>query len=115
MSPKSRINVASERRARASAFAALGDETRLALVTRLAGSRPASISQLTQGSGLTRQAIRKHLRVLETAGMVRCVRHGREHRFEFRSQPIDGIRQYLDFVSSQWDEALGRLKLLVES
>ena len=115
MSRKTRNNVASQRRAHASAFAALGDETRLALVARLAAGPPCSISQLTRGSRLTRQAIRKHLCVLETAGMVRSMRHGREHRFEFRSQPVDGIRQYLDFVSSQWDDALDRLKSFVES
>ena len=102
-------------RARAPLFAALGDETRLALVWKLADGRPHSISQLTQGSKLTRQAITKHLRVLQRAGMVRCDRHGRESRFEFDAQPIEDIRQYLDLVSQQWDRALSRLKAFVES
>ena len=101
-------------RLRASVFAALGDETRLALVASLARGHPYSISQLTVGSRLTRQAIRKHLHVLETAGMVRSVMHGRENRFELRPQQIKEVRQYLEFVSKQWDEALGRLKMLVE-
>jgi DNA-binding transcriptional ArsR family regulator len=100
--------------AQAEVFAALGDETRLALVAQLARGQPRSIAELTRGSRLTRQAIRKHLRVLETAGMVRGMRLGREHRFAFTPQPIVGIREYLDFVSEQWDQALGRLKSFVE-
>src|SRR5690242_18509442 len=107
MSRKSRNSFLSQRRAHASVFFALGDETRLALIARLAAGRPCSISELTQGSRVTRQAISKHLRVLETAGMVRSVRHGREHRFEFDARAIDQAKQYLDFVSAQWDEALG--------
>jgi DNA-binding transcriptional ArsR family regulator len=101
-------------RANASLFAALGDQTRLALVAQLAGGQPRSIAELTRGSRLTRQAIRKHLRVLETAGVVRGVRLGREHRFAFSPQPIVGIREYLDFVSQQWEQALARLKSFVD-
>jgi DNA-binding transcriptional ArsR family regulator len=103
-----------KRRARAPVFAALGDETRLSLVTKLCGRRPYSISQLTQGSKLTRQAITKHLRVLESVGIVHSVRTGRESLFEFNPRPIEGIKQYLDFVSEQWDQALSRLKSFVE-
>lgn len=95
-------------------FAALGDESRLALVTRLAAGGPYSISQLTGGLRVTRQAVRKHLRVLERAGIVQGIKLGRENRFEFRSEPIAEMRQYLDFVSEQWDQALGRLKAFVE-
>jgi DNA-binding transcriptional ArsR family regulator len=95
-------------------FAALGDKTRLALVARLAAGEPCSISQLTQGSRLTRQAITKHLRVLKTAGMVVNVRRGRENLFAFRPQPIRSIQEYLSFVSEQWDQALSRLKSFVE-
>jgi len=98
----------------ATIFAALGDGTRLALVTKLAGGEPRSISQLTQGSRLTRQAITKHLRVLHSAGVVRSVRQGRENRFELDPRPIVGAKRYLEFVSEQWDEALGRLKGFVE-
>jgi DNA-binding transcriptional ArsR family regulator len=96
-------------------FAALGDDTRLALVAKLCGRRPYSISQLTRGSKLTRQAITKHLRVLESAGIVHSARAGRESRFEFDPQPIAGIKEYLDFVSEQWDQALSRLKSFVEN
>lgn len=113
--PKRHRNITGSRRAYAPVFAALGDETRLALVAKLAGGQPCSISQLTHGSSLTRQAITKHLRVLENAGMVRSVRRGRENRFAFNPQPIIGAREYLDFVSGQWDEALARLKSFVEA
>src|SRR5271169_5546406 len=88
MLQKSRKRMAAKRQTRAPVFAALGDETRLALVAKLCGGRPYSISELTRGSKLTRQAITKHLRVLETVGIVRSVRTGRESRFEFNPQPI---------------------------
>ena len=114
MSQKRRNSIASKRPNHAAVFAALGDETRLALVSKLAAGRPFSISQLTQGSRLTRQAISKHLRVLQNAGMVQSARSGRENRFEFNPRPMEGIKEYLDFVSEQWDEALSRLKSFVE-
>ena len=100
--------------ANAPAFAALGDQTRLALVAKLCGGQSRSISQLATGSELTRQAITKHLRVLENAGIVRRKRAGRESLFELDPAPIDELRKYLDQVSEQWDEALNRLKLFVE-
>jgi DNA-binding transcriptional ArsR family regulator len=115
MSPKRRSAIAPKWRSHASVFAALGDETRLALVAKLAAGRPYSISQLTRGSRLTRQAIRKHLRVLETVGMVQSGRAGRENMFRFSARPMEGIKEYLGFVSEQWDQALSRLKSFVES
>ncbi len=63
---------------------------------------------------MTRQAVTKHLHALESVGIVRGVRTGRESLFEFDPQPIDELRKYLDLVSEQWDEALGRLKAFVE-
>src|ERR1700674_3351357 len=95
-------------------FAALGDEMRLALVAKLCEGQPRSISQLTEGSRLTRQAITKHLRVLENVEIVRSVRSGRESLFQFAPEPIDELRKYLDVVSQQWDQALSRLKSFVE-
>jgi DNA-binding transcriptional ArsR family regulator len=95
-------------------FAALGDETRLSLVAKLSRGQPHSISQLTEGSRLTRQAITKHLRVLERAGIVHSIRTGRESLFKFDPEPIHEINEFLSRVSEQWDEALGRLKAFVE-
>jgi DNA-binding transcriptional ArsR family regulator len=113
MSRKRRSSLA-ERRAHAPVFAALGDATRLWLVTKLCGGQRQSISQLAKGSNLTRQAITKHLRVLEGAGLVRGVRSGRESLFAFEVEPIEQIKTYLDLVSEQWDQAFARLKLYVE-
>jgi DNA-binding transcriptional ArsR family regulator len=95
-------------------FAALGDETRLLLVAKLCNGQPQSISELTEGSKLTRQAITKHLRVLQRAGIVHGVRAGRERRFEFQPKPMQEMKQYLDTISQQWDQALARLKAFVE-
>ncbi len=100
---------------RAALFAALGAETRLALVGKLAKGSPQSISRLAQGSTLTRQAITKHLRVLEGAGVVQSVRAGRESLFEFRPEPLIEAKSYLERVSDQWDQALARLKSFIET
>jgi DNA-binding transcriptional ArsR family regulator len=111
MRPRSRA----ELNERASVFAALGDPTRLSLVAKLSKGPPQSISELARGSSLTRQAITKHLRVLEGAGVTRSVRSGRENLFEFRPEPLNELKSYLDRVSDQWDQALARLKSFVES
>jgi DNA-binding transcriptional ArsR family regulator len=100
--------------ARALIFAALGDETRLLVLTRLIDGRPQSIARLTAGTSLTRQAVTKHLHVLENAGVVKSVRSGRESLFALEPQPIAEARNYLDHVSRQWDDALARLKAHVE-
>ena len=99
---------------RASVFAALGDATRLALVGTLVGGLPRSIAQLAQGSRLSRQAISKHLRVLEQAGIVAARRVGRESRFQLRPEPLAEAQAYLTRVSEQWGEALERLRSFVE-
>ncbi len=114
MSSRSPKRTARPRPSHAPVFAALGDDTRLALVTRLSSGERHSIAQLTKGSKLTRQAITKHLRVLEGAGIVHCVRTGRESLFEFNPKPLQEVRQYLDLVSEQWDQSLDRLKSFVE-
>jgi DNA-binding transcriptional ArsR family regulator len=113
MSARSR-NTAAKREAYAPVFAALGDETRLALIATLSAGQPRSIAQLTEGTDLTRQAVTKHLRVLENASLVRSVKTGRESLFEFDPAPLRSVRDYADMVSQQWDDALGRLKAFVE-
>ena len=95
-------------------FAALGDPTRLGLVSRLTDGRPRSISALSEGFDLTRQGVSKHLKVLEEAGVVRRQRVGRESRYVIDLAPIREARAYLTRVSQQWDDALGRLKSFVE-
>jgi len=100
---------------RATVFAALGDETRLAVLGKLLSGEPQSIGRLTEGTHLTRQAVTKHLRVLEDAGVVRSRRVGRQALFELQPRPIDDARAYLDRIAQQWDDALNRLKSFVES
>jgi DNA-binding transcriptional ArsR family regulator len=95
-------------------FAALGDETRLALVEKLKHGGARSISQLTEGTDLTRQAVTKHLRVLEGAQIVRNVRSGRESRFELNPVVLREVRSYAEVVSAQWVDALTRLKTHAE-
>jgi DNA-binding transcriptional ArsR family regulator len=89
----------------ASLFAALGDATRLAIVARLAKGAAQSITQLTAGAGVTRQAITKHLRVLEAAGIVRREPIGREMVFLLEPEPLATLQAYLERVSRQWLEA----------
>jgi DNA-binding transcriptional ArsR family regulator len=96
-------------------FAALGDPTRLALVARLCDGSRRSIAQLSEGHPLSRQAISKHLRVLENARVVHSERAGRESLFALNPKPIDDIRAYIALVSGHWDAALSRLKAFVES
>jgi DNA-binding transcriptional ArsR family regulator len=95
-------------------FAALGDRTRLSLLSKLSDGQSRSIARLSADTRLTRQAITKHLRVLETAGLVSSTRVGRESQFAFRPEPIVEVRAYLDQVSQQWDDALSRLRSFVE-
>ena len=110
----STLDAAPQLRRHAPVFAALGDETRLTLLARLCERAPCSISQLAAGSPVTRQAITKHLRVLEGVGLVRAEAIGRECVFELDSGPLEQARDYLALVSQQWDEALVRLKAFVE-
>jgi DNA-binding transcriptional ArsR family regulator len=95
-------------------FAALGDETRLRLAARLCADGPLSIARLTEGFDVTRQAITKHLRVLENAGLVRSTQQGRESVWELERKRLAQARRHLELISAQWDEALGRLKRFVE-
>ena len=94
--------------------AALGDKTRLQLVSRLCSSGPLSITRLSVGSVITRQAITKHLRIMEAAGLVRSERNGRESVWQMDEQGLQEARRYLNLISKQWDNALDRLRDLVE-
>jgi len=95
-------------------FAALGDATRLRLVSRLCRDGPLSITKLTASSDVTRQAISKHLRVMAEAGLVRGARHGRESVWQLEPRRLDEARRYLELISEGWDAALGRLRKFVE-
>lgn len=98
----------------ASVFAALGDATRWNLVSRLSGSGPLPIARLAAGSGMTRQAITKHLHVLEAAGLARARRRGREQLWELTPEQIRNMQWNLDRIARSWDDAMTRLAAMVE-
>jgi DNA-binding transcriptional ArsR family regulator len=98
----------------ASVFAALGDETRLRLVSRLSNDGPLSITQLTADFDISRQAITKHLQVMESAGLVRSMQQGRESLWQLEQKRLAAARRQLQTISAQWDQTLGRLKRFVE-
>jgi DNA-binding transcriptional ArsR family regulator len=96
-------------------FAALGDETRLALVNRLSTSGPGSISVLSESCGdMSRQAVTKHLQVLAAAGLVDSRREGREHVWALNPARLEEARRSLAAIAGQWDDAFARLKAHIE-
>jgi DNA-binding transcriptional ArsR family regulator len=115
MSPGRSATAAARLTEAAPVFAALGDTTRLAVVARLCTEGPLSIVRLSDESGVTRQAITKHLHVLADAGLVRYRRSGRERIWELEPKRLEKARRCLDQISDQWDVAVGRLKAFVEA
>ena len=97
-------------RSSAPLFAALGDATRLRIVARLCSGGPQSITRLTEGSDVSRQAVTKHLRVLEGAGVVRGVRHGRESRWALAPEKLEAAQRYLERISHEWNTRLDSLE-----
>jgi DNA-binding transcriptional ArsR family regulator len=95
-------------------FSALGDETRLQLVSRLCREGPLSITRLSEGTTVTRQAVTKHLHALQDAGLAHGARQGREQVWSLETKRLEFARRYLDDVSAQWDVVIGRLKDFVE-
>jgi DNA-binding transcriptional ArsR family regulator len=106
--------VATRLTASAPVFAALGDPQRILLVSRLCQNGPMSVARLTEGTGITRQAVTKHLRVLEGAGLARSEKSGRETIWALDQRPLDKAREHLDSISRQWDAAIERLRAFVE-
>jgi len=94
-------------------FAALGDRTRLRLVERLGAEGPLSTVTLGSGTGITRQALTKHLEALADAGLVEGTR-GRPRVWRLKPRRLDEARKSLDRISQQWDDALERLRAFVE-
>ena len=112
MSPRQRELTAADAKA---VFAALGDAVRLSILSRLCDGQPQSIAQLTRGTSLSRQGVSKHLAVLERARVISSKRNGRESLYVLRPKTLVQARTYLDRASAQWDDALARLKSLVEN
>lgn len=111
---RSRASAAPKLTQAAPVFAALGDGTRLKIITRLCTSGPQSIVRLTEGANVSRQAITKHLHALADAGLVRSTREGRAQIWELEPRRLAKARRYLDQISDQWDAAIARLRTLVE-
>lgn len=84
------------------------------VVSRLCAGRPLSIKELTEGTDVTRQAVTKHLEVLASAGLVHDIWQGRERVWELRARELEQARRVLDQISTQWDQALDRLKSMLE-
>lgn len=101
-------------RAVASVFFALGDDTRLSVVRKLSAEGELSATALSDGAKVTRQAIVKHLQVLEGAGLVTREKRGREVLYLVEGGAFLDARTFLDGISAGWDRAIDRLRLLVE-
>lgn len=95
-------------------FAALGDETRLRILDRLSQRGPMPIVELTEGTGMTRQAVTKHLTALRSVGLLRSTRVGRQRIWELEPEGLDGVQTHLETISRQWDAAIDRLRVFVE-
>lgn len=95
-------------------FAALGDDTRLKLVLRLSTRGPQSITHLSEGADVSRQAITKHLHLLAEAGLVHGKREGREQIWEIQPKRLSDAQRYLELISNRWDDAIERLRVMVE-
>jgi DNA-binding transcriptional ArsR family regulator len=98
----------------ATIFAALGDATRLSLVAKLIDGKPHSISTLASDTHITRQAITKHLRVLENVGIVTNLKSGRESLYELDPKPLESLQEYLTIIAAEWDRSLNSLKDFLE-
>jgi DNA-binding transcriptional ArsR family regulator len=96
-------------------FAALGDPVRLAFVIRLGRDGPLPTLALQHSTRLTRQAVTKHLHLLERAGLVHSERAGRERIWQLQQQRLAEVRQHLAEISAQWDATLLRLQAFVET
>src|SRR5262245_57355970 len=114
-SPSGRGGTAPKERDAVPVFVALGDATRLRLLRRLSTEGPLSIRRLSNGTGVTRQAIRRQLYALGSAGLLRHRKQGREQIWDLEAKRLEIARRYLDHVAAQWDAAAERLKAFVET
>jgi len=94
-------------------FSALADETRWSILTAL-GEGDASASALAGRLPVTRQAIAKHLAVLEEVGLVEPVRVGRELRFRVVGAELAATAKKLDAIGRAWDRRLAAIKEIAE-
>lgn len=91
-------------------LAALADPTRRAVFERLNSRGPASASQLASELPVSRQAIAKHLSLLDSVGLVDRSDQGREVMYTARVAPLGEVASWLETVGSDWDTRLEKLK-----
>lgn len=96
-------------------FTAVGDPTRRALLGRLRAGGAQSLSELADGFPMSRQAVTKHLDLLERAGLVERHVRGRERVHVLRGEALREVRDWLAPYEAEWDERLERLRRHVES
>ncbi len=95
-------------------FHALADPTRREILERLRKSGPLSVSDVTEGLPMTRQAVTKHLNALAAAGLIRVHRVGRERLHELDAEPLRELHDWLAPYEAEWDRRLERLKKHLE-
>jgi DNA-binding transcriptional ArsR family regulator len=95
-------------------FAALADPTRMELFERLAAVGPATATELARDLPVSRQAVAKHLGVLDEAGLVERSAHGREVRFVVTPGHLDEVVAWVTGVGSEWDQRLDRLRRAID-
>jgi DNA-binding transcriptional ArsR family regulator len=96
-------------------WAAVADPTRRRVLDALLEHGEASTTRLADGLPVTRQAVAKHLAVLNRVGLVAGRQRGREVRYAVRAERLDDAAEAMARVAAQWDRRLARIKRLAES
>ncbi len=94
-------------------FSALGDETRWSILQAL-GENDASASALAGRLPISRQAIAKHLAVLQDVGLVKPIRVGREVRYQVVGAELSAAARRLDAIGTAWETRLAAIKEIAE-
>ncbi len=96
-------------------WAAVADPTRRRVLEALLEKGEATTTTLAEGLPVTRQAVAKHLIVLDRVGLVAGERRGREVHYAVQPERLDDAADSMARVAAQWDRRLARIKRLAES
>ncbi|MEL0083589.1 MAG: metalloregulator ArsR/SmtB family transcription factor [Gammaproteobacteria bacterium] len=91
------------------AFRALADPTRRAILSQLVAA-PSRVTELAEPYSISLNAVSKHLRVLEGAGLVQRQRRGREHWFSFNQRPLQQAQEWVTDTLNFWNSQLDNLE-----
>ncbi len=94
---------------------ALSDPLRIEILDRVSTGSEVTVSQLAAVVPITRQAVTRHVKTLEDAGLITGSRQGREHRYRVDLKPIDEAGRWLDARARSWDQALNHLANYLEN